>query len=124
MCSLDGQGAGTLGLKHVAAVLATEVAYFSQYMVRHIEASRDQHTRGVVVADSVPRGEAIKDGTGRALNGGAADLGGRLPDQLSEVTPSHEVRALRGVVHAVVGPGIDLAVIPLVSDANDTTVGR
>ena len=80
-------------------------------------------TRGAVVADGVP-GLGGQDGAGSALGSVAAELLARLPDKLGEVAPGHEVGASRGVVHAVVGPRADLAVVPLVGDAGGSLLNH
>lgn len=72
-------------------------------------------TLRVVVADGVPRG-VLKDGASRALDSGAADLGGVLPDNLGEVAVELDVHAIRGVLLAVEGPVAHLTVVPLVGD--------
>jgi hypothetical protein len=82
------------GLENVVTVLAAKVA------------------RRSVVADSVPRLQA-ENGTGRAFDRGAAELGGALPHNLGEVAPVKEVGAGRRVVRAIEAPVVDLTVVPL-----------
>lgn len=72
-------------------------------------------TLRVVVADSVPRG-VLEGGASRALDSGASDLGGVLPDNLGEVAVELGVHAIRGVVLAIEGPVVHLTVVPPVGN--------
>jgi hypothetical protein len=78
-------------------------------------------TLRVVVADGVPRGEA-ENSSGRALDSGAADLGGVLPDNLSEVTVEVDVHILRRVLLAVESPVAHLVVVPLVGNTTSSSL--
>ena len=78
-------------------------------------------TLRVVVADSVPGGEA-EDSAGRALDSGTADLGGVLPDNLGEVTVQVNVHVGGGVLLAVESPVGHLTVVPLVGNTTSSSL--
>lgn len=78
-------------------------------------------TLRVVVADGVPRGEA-ENSSGRALDSGAADLRGVLPDNLSEVTVEVNVHISRRVLLAIESPVAHLVVVPLVGNTTSSSL--
>jgi hypothetical protein len=76
-----------------------------------------------VVADRVPHAEAGVQGAGLAEVHGAADLLGVDPDDLGEVTPSHEVAHV-GLATVEVGRvEVELAVVPHVADGLGNGLG-
>jgi len=98
----------SLGSSNVVGILATHVA------------------NRLVVADGEVRRRtsqgSVSSKTARAVLSEAANVGGRLPDDLGEVTPDLEVgRVLNTVVRLV---GIDLAVVELVGDDLSDIPGR
>lgn len=81
-------------LEDVLAVLATVVA--CRYPISNdfdvVIRAAGELTRGVVVADGVPRVHA-ENGAGSTLDRSTANLGNVLPDNLGEVAPIVEAGA-------------------------------
>lgn len=117
--SLDSNALLALGLENVVTVTAAEVTCKVSDVC--IISKELELTLRVVVADGVPRREA-ENSSGRALDSGAANLGGVLPDNLSEVTVEVNVHISRRVLLAVESPVGHLVVVPLVGNTTSSSL--